>query len=244
MYQAKSGVKNFSLYWGGGGGSLDKKFFPSLKMYQAKSGVKNFSLYWGRGGGEVPRQNIFPWSEHVLSQIWCQKFFPLLRPGTPPPPPPENLRPGNHPLENLRPGTPPENSETWDPPPPSMAGSGTPPTWTWTWDPPPHRKSETWDLPPPENSETWDPPPRPWLDRVPPPSWTWTWDPPPVEVWTDTQSENITPRHPSDAGGKTYLSLPDRSKPQLSKNNHRNATDNNLRTTLQSKTRKKSGISL
>ena len=80
MYQAKSGVKNFSLYWGGGVGSLDKKFFPwsehvssqiwcqkffpllgaggpltkifspSLNMYQAKSGVKNFSLYWGGGG--------------------------------------------------------------------------------------------------------------------------------------------------------------------------------------------------
>ena len=45
MYQAKSGVKNFSLYWGGGGGSLDKNFFPGLKMYQAKSGVKIFSLY-------------------------------------------------------------------------------------------------------------------------------------------------------------------------------------------------------
>ena len=75
MYQAKSGVKNFSLYWGGGvprqkfffwyehvsnqiwcqkfsplpvgGGSLDKNFFSSLNMYQAKSGVKNFSLSGG-----------------------------------------------------------------------------------------------------------------------------------------------------------------------------------------------------
>ena len=43
MYQAKSGVKNFSLYWGGGPST--KNFFPSLNMYQAKSGVKNFSLY-------------------------------------------------------------------------------------------------------------------------------------------------------------------------------------------------------
>ena len=52
MYQAKSGVKNFSLYWGRG--SLDKNVFSSLNMYQAKSGVKNFSLYQqggqGRGG--------------------------------------------------------------------------------------------------------------------------------------------------------------------------------------------------
>ena len=51
MYQAKSGVKMFSLYHGGGG-PLTKKFFSSLNMYQAKSGVKNFSLY--RWGGGVP----------------------------------------------------------------------------------------------------------------------------------------------------------------------------------------------
>ena len=115
MYQAKSGVKNFSLYLGEG--SLDKKFFPSLNMYQAKSGVKNFSLYWGG----VPWQKIFFRSEHVSSQIWCQKFFPLLRPGTPPP---ENLRPGTPPL-NLRPGTPPK---IWDlGPPPKNLRPGTPP---------------------------------------------------------------------------------------------------------------------
>ena len=93
MYQAKSGVKNFPLYWGGDPST--KIFFPSLNMYQAKSGVKNFSLYWGG----VPRQKFFSWSEHVSSQIWCQKFFPLLRPGTPP----KNLRLGP-PLENVRPG--------------------------------------------------------------------------------------------------------------------------------------------
>ena len=47
MYQAKSGVKNFSLYCGGGWGraALDKKFFSGLNMYQAKSGVKKFPLY-------------------------------------------------------------------------------------------------------------------------------------------------------------------------------------------------------
>ena len=66
---------------GRGGGSLTKIFFPSLNIYQAKSGVKNFSLYWEGG----PSTKIFfPQSEHVSSQIWCQKFFPLLRPGTPP----------------------------------------------------------------------------------------------------------------------------------------------------------------
>ena len=84
MYQAKSGVKNFSLYWGGGslnkkffsqsehvssqiwcqkfslywgGGGPRQKFFPSLNMYQAKSGVKNFSLYWG--GGSLDKK-FFP----------------------------------------------------------------------------------------------------------------------------------------------------------------------------------------
>ena len=120
MYQAKSGVKNFSLYLGGGGpltkkflpvwtctkpnlvskifpftwggGSLDKKFFASLNMYQAKSGVKNFSLYWD----QVPPP-------------------PDLRLGTPP---------------RTGPGTPPgppwtPRTWTWDPP-----------TSTWTWDPP------------------------------------------------------------------------------------------------------------
>ena len=78
MYQAKSGVKNFFLYWGGGqqpstknffrsehvlsqiwcqkifpfrGGGLDKNIFSILNMYQAKSGVKKFSLYWEGGQG-------------------------------------------------------------------------------------------------------------------------------------------------------------------------------------------------
>ena len=104
MYQAKSGVKKFSLYWRGGpsenfffqsehvssqiwcqkflplrggvGGVPLKIFFPSLNMYQAKSGVKNFSLYWG-GCLKI----YFFQSEHVSSQIWCQKFFPLLGEG-------------------------------------------------------------------------------------------------------------------------------------------------------------------
>ena len=44
MYQAKSGVKNFSLYWGRGGGVPCGNFFSSLNMYQAKSGVKKKSL--------------------------------------------------------------------------------------------------------------------------------------------------------------------------------------------------------
>ena len=211
MYQAKSGVKKFSLYWEGGfprqkffsqsehvssqiwcqkffpllggRGSLDKKFFPqsehvssqiwcqknfpllggvpltknffpSLNMYQAKSGVKKFSLYWG--GGPLNKKFFF-WSEHVSSQIWCQKFFPLLRPGTPLPHLDLDLGP---PL-------------------------------TWTWDPP-----QTWDWVPPQ---IWDQvPPHLDLDLGPPPTWTWTWDP---HLGVDWQTENSTFPHPSDAGG-------------------------------------------
>ena len=69
-------------------------------------------------GGPSKKKNFFQ-SEHVSSQIWCQKIFPLLRPGPPPPPVqgwislPKNLRPGTPPPQgwislskNLRPGTP------------------------------------------------------------------------------------------------------------------------------------------
>ena len=74
MYQAKSGVKIFSLYRWGDGVPWQKIFFSSLNMYQAKSGVKIFSLY--RGGVPQPKILFFQ-SEHVSSQIWCKNFFPL-----------------------------------------------------------------------------------------------------------------------------------------------------------------------
>ena len=44
-------------------------------MYQAKSGVKKVSLYC-EGGGPLTKKQILQ-SEHVSSQIWCQKIFPL-----------------------------------------------------------------------------------------------------------------------------------------------------------------------
>ena len=224
MYQAKSGVKNFSLYWGG---SLCEKFFSSLNMYQAKSGVKNFSLYWGGslcenffsslnmyqaksgvkiffhllGGGGVPLWKIFFRSEHVSSQIWCQKFFPLLVGGYLGYPP----RPEMGYLPDLVWGTPP--TWTWD---------GVPPPWTWDWVP-----SQTWDGVPPQTWDgvppwTWDGvPPQTW-DRVPPyldlrwgtpPTWTWDGVPPlprPEMGYPPPGVDRLkiyTSRHPSDAGG-------------------------------------------
>ena len=197
MYKARSGVKNFSLYWGGvplqkiffpvwicikpnlvsknfpfmgGGGPSAKNFFSSVNMYQAKSGVKNFSLYWGGGpsekiffpvwtcikpnlvskifpftrGGSVCEKFFFQ-SEHVSSQIWCQKFSPLLRVGYPPQ---LGLEP---PLAGTKPSPPPSWDQTppartgppqlgldlppfqgWIGDPPSKAGSGPPPPRMWT----------------------------------------------------------------------------------------------------------------
>ena len=82
MYQAKSGVKIFSLYqWGG----PSKKIFSSLNMYQAKSGVKKFSLYWwgGKGGGRVPQQKIFFSSLNMYQAKSGVKIFSLYRWGGP-----------------------------------------------------------------------------------------------------------------------------------------------------------------
>ena len=147
--------------YSGGGGSLDKKFIPSLNMYQAKSGVKNFSLYWGGGlyKNFFPSLNMYQakfgvknfslyWGGGLdkifFSPVWtCIKpnlvsnIFPFIETGDPPSP--ENLRPGIPPPENLRPGTPPR---------------------------------KIWDLGPPL-------PWHPWLDQVPPPPYLDLGPPPP-----------------------------------------------------------------
>ena len=110
MYQAKSGVKNCSLNWGGG--SLDKIFFSGLNLYQAKSGVKNISLYWDQVPPPPP-ENLRPGTPPDNLRLGTPPE--KLRLGTPPEnlrlgPPPKNLRPGPLPPENLRPGpgtTPP-----------------------------------------------------------------------------------------------------------------------------------------
>ena len=70
MYQAKSGVKNFSLYWEGG--VPQQKFFSSLNMYQAKSGVKIFSLYWAGGPST---KKIFPNLNMYQAKSGVRNFF-------------------------------------------------------------------------------------------------------------------------------------------------------------------------
>ena len=112
MYQAKSGVKNFSLYLGGG--VPQQKNFSGLNMYQAKSGVKNFSLYWDQ---------VLPPPKKSETGYPPQN----LRLG-----PPQKILDLGHPPQNLRPG-PPRKSEAWDPlyldldlgPPPSKVNRQT-----------------------------------------------------------------------------------------------------------------------
>ena len=58
-----------------GGGSLDKNyFFPVWTCIKPNLVSKNFPFT--RGGPST--KNFFFQSEHVSSQIWCQKIFPLL----------------------------------------------------------------------------------------------------------------------------------------------------------------------
>ena len=91
---------------------------------------------------------------------------------------------------------------------PTQSWDGVPPTQTWDGVP-----SQTWDVVLPRNG-TGYPPTHTW-DGVPPSTQTWdgvppqTWDgvPPYLNLGRGTpskcgQSENITFRHPSDAGGK------------------------------------------
>ena len=143
-------------------------------MYEAKSGVKKFSLYWGGGG--VPQQKFFFQSEHVSSQIWCQKIFPLLR-GVPRQKFFSSLN-----MYQAKSGV--KNFSLY-----------------WDWVPPP----QDLRLGPPPESETRTPPDLRPGPGTPPGSETGTWDPPLPGPGTPPrkcgQTENITFRHPSDAGG-------------------------------------------
>ena len=132
MYQAKSGVKNFSLYWGGV--SLDKNFFsPVWTCIKPNLVSKNFPF---TGGGGVPQHKIFSlvWTcikPNLVSKILPftgggvtrqRFFFPVWTCIKP------NLVSKNFPFTetghpvDLRLGTP-TLTWTWNPP-------------TWTWDSP------------------------------------------------------------------------------------------------------------
>ena len=71
--------KIFPFTGGGEGGSLDKIFFPVWTCIKPNlvSKIFPFTGGGGGGGGGIPRQKFFFQSEHVSSQIWCQKVFPL-----------------------------------------------------------------------------------------------------------------------------------------------------------------------
>ena len=101
MYEAKSGVKNFSLYWEGV--PRQKIFFPVWTCIKPNLVSKIFP-FPETGYPPKPETRYPPRSEIGYPPTWTRTWDPPnLRPGTPP---------------DLRLGTPPP-------------GPGTPPTWTW-----------------------------------------------------------------------------------------------------------------
>ena len=136
-----------SCYSVGGGGGGGGGFLDKNFFFQSEhvsSQIWCQKIFPLIGGGGSLHKIFFFQSEHVSSQIWCQKFFPLLRLGPTP--------------RNLSPGSPPRKSETWDPPWKSD-----------TWYPP-----KIWHLGPP--LKIWDlgTPPPSRLDQVPAPPKMWT----------------------------------------------------------------------
>ena len=106
------------------------------------------------GGGVVPLRKFFFWSEHVSSQIWCQKFFPLLG--------------GWSLCENFFTGSGrPPPSKAGLGPPPSKAELGPPLIQGWIGYPPRPRLDQV----PPPSVQGWIgyPPPLPievWTDKL------------------------------------------------------------------------------
>ena len=173
------------------------------EAYRLPRSHSNFLLFGG--GGVSLDKNFFPQSEHVSSQIWCQKFFPLLRGRGGPPwqnfffpvwtcikP---NLVSKIFPFTGGGGGPSTKNcfsslnmyqaksgvkkfSLYWDRVPPSPLPK--------IWDLGPPQNSETSD--PPQKSETWDPPPKSETPAVegwigyPPPSKAGSGTPPPRNV--------------------------------------------------------------
>ena len=160
-----------------------KVLLRERKRHTARCVAIASPCYSGGGGRGSPDKKFFPLSEHVSSQIWCQKFFPLLVGGGVPrqkiflpvwtcikP----NLESKIFPFTET--GYPPltwtwDPPQTWDQLPPPRPRPGPPyldldlghPPWTWTWDTP--RPGPGTPQPGPGT----------------PPTWTWTWDPPKSE---------------------------------------------------------------
>ena len=89
MYQAKSGVKRFSLYWDGRGGSLKKIFFLVWTCIKPNLVSKIFPFTGGGGGGSLkkyfsPSLNMYQAKSGVknFSLYWDQDTPPLLSPWT------------------------------------------------------------------------------------------------------------------------------------------------------------------
>ena len=195
-------------------------------MYQAKSGVKNFFPLLG--GSPLPPldKNFFSQSEHVSSQIWCQKFFPLLGGGVPRQ---KNFSRSEHvssqiwcqkcfPLlggggslvKKFFPGLNMYQAKSgvknfslyWDQPPPKSE-TGDPPQKNLRLEPPPENLrlgTPPENLRPgtlPQNIWDWGPPLENLRLGTPP---TWTWDTPRRGVDWHTKWKYNLP-HPSDAGG-------------------------------------------
>ena len=92
-----------------------KVLLRERKRHTARRVAITISCYSRGGRGGSLDKIFFSQSEHVSSQIWCKKFFPLLRPGPPPLPP------------KIWDWEPPPKSETWDPPRIWDRDLGTPP---------------------------------------------------------------------------------------------------------------------
>ena len=108
-YRPPRGHSNFLLFRGGGG-PLAKIFFQVWTCIKPNLVSKNFPFT--RGGGPLDK-NFFFQSEHVSSQIWCQKFFPFTETGTPPPPPLSKAGSAYRKIWHLRPPPPPFPIQGW-----------------------------------------------------------------------------------------------------------------------------------
>ena len=85
IHQSKSGVKNFSLYWWGGGAKKSCSTWAetcfAFGIFEIRDNfwdAMNFVSEMKRWRVRWRDENFFFWSEYTSIQIWCQKFFPLL----------------------------------------------------------------------------------------------------------------------------------------------------------------------